>query len=295
MSPLILSFADGTIFFIGLAIVVVANLLLLRFRKGLSRVVFTLFTLLGIIFVIISSTPLPLWAYACWFLPAVGSLIMGNLVKSPRKLRILAGVLLLVTTAGLVLAEAPYHRTPRMTVPRGKTVYVLGDSLSAGAGTRERCWPAVLKEIGDFSIVNLAEPGARVWNAIEQADRIEQTDSIVIVEIGGNDLLGGTDVSVFRDQLDRLISKLRSNHHEVLMFELPLFPFKNSFGKAQRDVATKYGVVLLPKRFLTRVFGIKNGTLDGIHLSQTGHNALAEILAKILQTEGKKEEEKGTF
>jgi acyl-CoA thioesterase-1 len=285
MNLLVLSFADGTIFFIGLAIVVIADLLLLRFRTGFFRLVYTLFALIGIIFVVISATPLPFWAYALWFLPAAGSLILGNLVRSPRNLRILAGALVLVATTGLVLAEAPYHRSPRIIVPRDKTVFVLGDSLSAGAGTGERCWPAVLEEIGDLSIVNLAEPGARVRSAIEQADRIVIPNSVVIVEIGGNDLLGGTDAGVFRDQLDRLISKLRSNHHEVLMFELPLFPFKNSFGKAQRDIAAKYGVVLLPKRFLTRVLGTEGGTLDGIHLSQKGQNALADVLVHVLQIE----------
>jgi acyl-CoA thioesterase-1 len=293
MPSFILSIADGTLFFIGLAMVVVADLLLLRFHTGKARFAFTLMTILGIILVVISAIPQPLWAYMVWFLPAASSLFLGNLTKPPRKLRILSGVLLLAATVGLFLAELPYHFYPRITVPRNKPIYVLGDSLSAGIGKEERCWPEVLGDITALHVVNLAKPGAKVRNVIEQADQIPQPGALVIVEIGGNDLMGGTDASDFREHLDRLLASLRANRHEVLLLELPLFPFQNAFGTAQRDLAAKHGVILLPKRLLTKVLSMEHGRLDGIHLSQQGHNALAEILAKVLQKEGEKK--KGTF
>jgi lysophospholipase L1-like esterase len=69
------------------------------------------------------------------------------------------------------------------------------------------------------------------------------------------------------------------------MFELPLFPLQNAFGAAQRSVAASHGVVMLPKRCLTKVLGMKGGTLDGLHLSQQGHNALAETVATVLHEE----------
>jgi lysophospholipase L1-like esterase len=31
------------------------------------------------------------------------------------------------------------------------------------------------------------------------------------------------------------------------------------------------------------VLGTENGTLDGLHLSQAGHNAMAGIIAKVIQ------------
>ncbi len=75
------------------------------------------------------------------------------------------------------------------------------------------------------------------------------------------------------------------NHHEVLLFELPLFPFRNAYGRAQRAVVRKHGIAMLPKRFFADVLGTRDGTLDGLHLSQAGHDAMAEIIAEVLSGE----------
>jgi acyl-CoA thioesterase I len=283
MNPIILALADGTLFFAGMVLVCLADLLLLCFRSRALRPVFTVAALLGLLLVVISSTPLSLWVYALWSIPAVGALLLGNLGKSPRQARITAGVLLLLVTAGLGWTEARWRCLPAMVVPAGTTVYVLGDSLSAGMGTADRCWPAALGELTHLPVVNLAEPGATVHSAMQQAQHITKPGSIVIVEIGGNDLLGGGEADLFRSRLDSLISSLRSNQHDVLMLELPLLPFHSAFGRAQRDIAARYGIALLPKRCLTEVLGLEDGTLDGLHLSQAGHSALAATIAGVLE------------
>jgi lysophospholipase L1-like esterase len=71
----------------------------------------------------------------------------------------------------------------------------------------------------------------------------------------------------------------------VLVLELPLFPFQNAYGRAQRKVVAKHGVAMLPKRYFARVLGAENGTLDGLHLSQAGHDAMARIIAETIQKE----------
>jgi acyl-CoA thioesterase-1 len=150
-------------------------------------------------------------------------------------------------------------------------------------GTGERCWPDVLRDTTGLPVVNLAEPGATVESAMRQASGIPRPGAVVIIEIGGNDLLGGTSTAAFEAELDALVQGLRSSHHDILMFELPLFPFRNGYGMAQRQVAAKYGVALLPKRCLTAVLGQDGSTLDGLHFSQEGHNAMAEIVARVLK------------
>ncbi len=63
--------------------------------------------------------------------------------------------------------------------------------------TQERCWPVILADMTQFRVVNLAQPGATVKSAMAQSKGIAESGSLVIVEIGGNDLLGGTDASDF--------------------------------------------------------------------------------------------------
>ena len=283
MNPILLSFSDGTTFFVGLALVVAAEGLLFWFRNRIARPILTVLAIIGVVLVIISATPLPIWAYAIWTIPAAAGIVLWNLSQPPPRACSVCGIVLLLATLGLLFAEAPSHRHPNLAVPKGTTVYVLGDSISAGMGTKDRCWPAVLAEMTPLRIVNLAQPGATVASAIVQARGVSEPRSLVVVEIGGNDLLGNADASVFHSNLDTLVSSLCSNRHRVLLLELPLFPFQNAFGQAQREVAAKYGVAMLPKRDFARVLGTENGTLDGLHLSQAGHDAMARIIAETIQ------------
>lgn len=282
MNPFMLSFADGTTFFVGLALVLVSEALLFRFRNRVTRPSFTVVTIVGIILVIMSAAPLPIWAYAVWTIPAVAGIVLLNRSTPPRRLCLICGLALVASTLALCFAEAPFHRRPALHVPPQTTVYVLGDSISAGMGTKHRCWPAVLDDMTPLRVVNLAQPGATVESAVVQAKGISEPDSLVIVEIGGNDLLGGTTAQAFHTMLDGLVSSLRSNRHDVLLLELPLFPFQNAYGVAQRDVVRKHGCAMLPKRYFARVLGTQGGTLDGLHLSQAGHDAMAETIAEVL-------------
>jgi hypothetical protein len=81
------------------------------------------------------------------------------------------------------------------------------------------------------------------------------------------------------------MSRLSGEGHRIIMLEPPLFPFKNGFGLAQREIAAKYGAALAPKRVM--VAALRSGTVDGLHLSQAGHAALAESIAEILEPDSR--------
>ena len=184
----------------------------------------------------------------------------------------------------MCLIELPYHLSPTIRASPGQTIYIVGDSISAGISAKERAWPEVLGDISRFKVINLAKPAASVETALDQSSGIVGSNSLVLVEIGGNDLLGYSDSKYFYIQLDQLLGKLTAGNNQVVVFELPLLPFCNAFGKAQRNLARKYNVKLLPKHYMTDVFGLKNGTLDGLHLSQKGHDVLADSICHLLKT-----------
>jgi lysophospholipase L1-like esterase len=286
MNPLILQFANGNVFFIGLGMVVLSFVICLRRNGRLVKSLVTIGWLLGILFVILSATPLPLWIYGVWLAFCVTGFISLNLLAKRgsvlgcrRRIAAICVVLSLV----LVFFELPYHLTPSVTVSPMQPVFVVGDSISAGIDSNERVWPEVLGDRTHLKVTNLSQAGASVGAALKQAARIDKTNSLVFIEIGGNDLLGGADIHTFHKQLEQLLEKVCAGGNEVVMFELPLFPFRNSFGAEQRSLAREYRVTLLPKRCLTRVFGMEGGTLDGLHLSQSGHDALAGEIQAMLE------------
>lgn len=142
MNPVLLNLADGTAFFGGMALVLLAEALLIRLPKRLTRSALTLIALIGIILVILSATPIPAWGYICWSIPALLGLILLNRAATSGRLRHIVCAVLLVSTVGLCIVEVPYHLSPQITVPDGTTVYVLGDSISAGVGTARRTAPS---------------------------------------------------------------------------------------------------------------------------------------------------------
>jgi lysophospholipase L1-like esterase len=183
----------------------------------------------------------------------------------------------------MCLAELPYHQAPIVTLSPNKSIFVIGDSISAGLG-KEKTWPRILGDVSHLKVTNLAVPGATVESALDQCAKITESNCWVFVEIGGNDLLGSTDSKTFFLQLDKLLGRLKERNSQIVMFELPLLPFCNDFGAAQRILAKKYDAILIPKHFMTDVFALPGGTLDGLHLSQKGHDALANSIRNLLKT-----------
>jgi len=285
MNPIVLCFADGTTFFVGLAIVLVGEALLFGLNRRALRSLVSLVVVVGMIMVAISATPLPGWLYAVWAIPAILGLLLCGREKTPKKLRISVFLALLATTAGLYAWEIPYHRVPTVTITDDTTIYVLGDSISAGTGSGSgvRCWPEVLSEKISIEVVNLASDGSRIGVAARQAEGVARPRSLVIVEIGGIDMLEGVDARLYHEKIDALVASLRADNHQVLIVEFPLFPTKNGYGRAQRKIAADHGATLLPKRCFTKVLGTTEGTLDGLHLSQIGHDTMAAIMARVIR------------
>ena len=230
----------------------------------------------GVILALVSAVPLSPFLYvlliaslAAWAVAISGS-------HSAR--RVATSVVL--TAAGIAfvasLVAPPSVARPLQAAP----VFVLGDSLSAGLGTdRSETWPTLLAAQSGRAVENLAEPGARLLDGVSQADAIPEGDSIVVVELGGNDLLAGIESGHFAHSLRELLQEVRRPGRTVVMLELPLLPFQNRYGRAQWEVCAELGVGLIPRRILAGAVALPGHTTDGLHLSPQGHRWLADRIA----------------
>ena len=274
MNPLLLQFVNGNGFFAGLALVISALSLRLRFQGRFSRPILTVLAIVGSVIVAISGTPISIWFYGLWGASFLWTLVVLE-IKSLEKFKRSAFTLILLTSMFLGITEIPHLLAPTIHISKGQRIFVIGDSISAGMGTKETNWPDVMAKRYGLNVANLAAPGATTESASNQASRIKGGSAVVIVEIGGNDFFGNDDSKLFASCLENLLSGLRQHGHSIFMFELPLPPFYNRYGEIQRALAKKYGATLIPKRFMTHVFGIPDATRDGLHLSQKGHDAMA--------------------
>ncbi len=103
-------------------------------------------------------------------------------------------------------------------------------------------------------------------------------DGLVLLEVGGNDMIGRASPDQFGRDFDALVGQARGKNRQLVMLELPLFPFDNCYGIQQRRVASKNGCLLIPRRCFTQVLAARGARLDGIHLSATGQRLMAQMI-----------------
>ncbi len=277
---LTLQVANGNAFFIGLAVVALVSPSRFLTQKKAWRLGTRVAAVIGATLMIASATPLSFSIYLLWL---ALFWVAFALPMQFRRAAIGATVCLLILSVVMWIHELGYRQIPAIPVRATQTIYVIGDSISAGIRNEKQPWPERLRCDYHLDVVNLAQAGATVESAIQQVQKVTISNSLAIVEIGGNDFFGATKASDFASNLDQLLALLVKQKHTIAMFELPLLPFHNAFGDAQRILAAKYHIVLIPKTCMARILGKAGATLDGLHLSQSGHEAMARMIYQTLQ------------
>ncbi len=177
------------------------------------------------------------------------------------------------------------------TRTRPLTLVALGDSLTAGYGLpADAAFPvqleAALKAKGQA--VTVANAGVSGDTTTGGLDRVEWsvpdgTDG-VILELGANDMLRGTDPAVTEKALDAIIAKLKARGIPVLLAGMRAAPnlgpdYGTRFDAIYPRLASRYGLILYPF-FLDGVAGDRSLTLaDGLHPTRAG---VARVVAGIL-------------
>jgi acyl-CoA thioesterase-1 len=280
-------FIGGRAFFFGMALCLLGCGLKSFFSKTRMHSLARVTILAGVVFVVLSAAPFSFWLYGvffallalAWFRPTKGR-------WHSKKIDNLLLLLLLAQSLLMVRTEILYSMTPKISVATSDTLFVVGDSLSMGADPPGKNWPELLGDLASLKVQNFSFGGAKVESALDNALRINQDDALVILEIGGNDLLGGTSIPKFREDLEKMLALVCGPHRRVAMIELPLPPFYNRYGMVQRALAKSHGVTLIPKRYLAKVISTPGATVDGLHLSNAGHALLARSLFEMLTHPG---------
>jgi acyl-CoA thioesterase-1 len=239
----------------------------------------------GIALLILACAPLPWWMYAAattaylfWFI----AWNLGSARKQIAKWRTVSAVLCAIVIIVFTVTQLPYRSSPTISGPPTDHLVIVGDSISAGIDGGYDPWPIVFQHETGTHVLNLSRPGIGVEEAIPLAKKVSPNDKLILLEIGGNDLLSSLSADKFREQLNVLLASLATDGRTLVMFELPLLPHKIEFGCVQRDLAEKYHVALIPKRLFIDVLSSSDATSDGLHLSAPGTKRMAALVRTIL-------------
>ena len=229
-----------------------------------------------------SSPPFPRWFLIASLLGLVGIGIRFLQVRSqetslrPRRIPLVTAVLPIAWAILAMGLQSPYLFWTAPDSPVSE-ILVIGDSISAGLNDDDETWPRQLAEIVNVQITDVSQPGATLKSARTQNSRLRESPGLLVLEIGGNDLLEGLSVEQFETDLDQLLEAAVRRDRIVVMFELPLPPLCARYGAVQRKLSRKHDARLIPKRLFAEVLTTAGATVDGIHLSNHGHVAMAHL------------------
>lgn len=184
-------------------------------------------------------------------------------------------------------------------------IVAFGDSLTAGYGLLQRdSYPskleAVLRTKGyNVTIANAGVSGDTTAQALSRLDwSVPQGTQAVILEFGANDMFRGVPPATIKRNLEAMIQKLKARHIEVMLAGMYATrnlgkEYYSAFDAIYRDLAQKYGLVLMPF-FLEGIAGIQSlNQPDGIHPTAAGvdiivKKSLPSVEALIHRVQGRK-------
>src|SRR4051812_24547150 len=189
---------------------------------------------------------------------------------------------IIVLILALLMTATARAQAPAVRSAKPVKIVVLGDSLSAGLGLPgPAAFPARLqKSLESKGItVDMVNAGVSGDTASGGRDRLDwsipEGTELVIVELGANDALRGTDPAVTRAALSDILTPLKARKIAVLLCGMVAPPnygsdYANRFNAIYPDLAKAFDVPLYPF-FLDGVAAEKKlNQADGIHPTAEG-------------------------
>lgn len=186
----------------------------------------------------------------------------------------------------LVLLGCGESQTPRPAVTAGSTVLILGDSLSYGTGaTPEQAYPRLLEKSTGWRIVNEGVPGDTSSGGLQRLPALLEAHqpTLLILELGGNDLLRNTPAKQVEENLKAIIQQAKSQGVQIALVAIPeISPFMAAVGNLSDHplyarVAEETTVPLIADVF-SDVLSDRALKADQIHPNALGY---AEVATKM--------------
>ncbi|MEO6520363.1 MAG: arylesterase [Mucilaginibacter sp.] len=179
------------------------------------------------------------------------------------------------------------------------TILFFGDSLTAGYGLGDagnESYPALIqqkikKENLNYRIVNAGISGDTTAGGLNRIDYwLSQPVDIFILELGINDIMRGIPPQRTAENLQAIISKVKTKHPQVKMalmgMEIPLLMqagFADQFIAMYRQLAAANQMAFVPF-FLKDVAGIRRLNIpDRIHPTAEGYKIIADNVWPVLR------------
>jgi len=195
---------------------------------------------------------------------------------------------MLVLGLALAMAGTAFAQTPSTDETKPIKLVVLGDSLSAGLGlSASSAFPARLQKSLETKgiVVDIINAGVSGDTSSGGRDRLDwsvpEGTEAVILELGANDALRGTDPKVTRSALTDILTRLKARRIAVLLCGMLAPPnygsdYSARFNAIYPDLAKSFGVPLYPFFLAGVAADTRLNQADGLHPTAEGIDVIVK-------------------
>jgi acyl-CoA thioesterase-1 len=189
---------------------------------------------------------------------------------------------LIVTLAAFTIAPAATVRAEPLQIVGFGDSLMAGFGLGPGEGFTDRLQAALQASGHDVAVANAGVSGDTTSGGLARLDwSVPDGTRLVILELGANDMLRGVEPALVEQNLDAMLSRLKTRGIPVVLAGMVAAPnlghaYGEQFGAIYPTLAQKYGATLYPF-FLDGVAGNKSMQLeDGMHPNAAGVERMVE-------------------
>lgn len=167
-------------------------------------------------------------------------------------------------------------------------VLAFGDSLTFGTGASPaESYPAMLAKLTGLKIVREGVPGDTTSQGMQRLPAALRTHrpKLVMLCLGGNDMLRKVSDAVIADNLRAMIRSIQASGAAVVLIGVPKPALFGGAAKFYEELAKEFGLVYEGEALndILRKPALKS---DPIHPNAQGYHALAEAVAGLLKRSG---------
>lgn len=196
-------------------------------------------------------------------------------------------VAVLILLFGL-LSACSSTETKLKPLAANQVILAFGDSLTFGTGaTPETSYPNQLERMLNIKVINAGIPGEETRDSLNRINTVldQYLPRLVIVCLGGNDLLRQRPTQQIKENLIKIIKAIQMHGAEVILLGVPVPSYDLRVPDFYEEIGNEMNIITDTTTMRDLLLKPEYKS-DAIHLNAAGYHALAEQIAALLKKHG---------